>query len=228
MDGGRVFPEGTSASEAERDLKELLEGLTRRLFGADAELRWREDYFPFTLPSWELDVKFNGEWMELLGSGLIHPEIMRQCGLERRVGWAFGMGLERLSMVLYKINDIRAFWSRDDRFARQFRGLPLDAPIVYAEYSKFPKTSRDISFWLNAESGFHQHHFFELVREVCGEWVECVEQVDSFKHPKTGRTSLAFRIDYRSMEKTLDSAEVNAVQENLRQQAVEKLNVTLR
>jgi hypothetical protein len=98
--------------------------------------------------------------MELLGCGLIHPEIMRQCGLEKQVrlfvflvlfgfadllcvqvGWAFGMGLERLSMVLYRINDIRAFWSRDDRFAKQFRGLALEAPIVYSEYSKFPKVS---------------------------------------------------------------------------------------
>lgn len=229
MDGGRIFPVGTSSSEAEKDLKDLLEGLTRHLFGANVELRWREDYFPFTLPSWELDVKFNGEWMELLGSGLIHPEIMRQCGLEKQVGWAFGMGLERLSMVLYRINDIRAFWSRDARFFKQFRGLPLEAPIVYQEYSKFPKTSRDISFWLNAEDGaFHQHQFFELVREICGDWVECVEHVDSFKHPKTGKTSHAFRIDYRSMEKTLDSAEVNAVQEKLRQQTAEKLNVTLR
>jgi phenylalanyl-tRNA synthetase alpha chain len=57
MDGGRVFPVGTNASEAEKDLKGLLEGLSLRLFGAEAELRWREDYFPFTLPSWELDVK---------------------------------------------------------------------------------------------------------------------------------------------------------------------------
>lgn len=266
MDGGRVFGAGTTEAEAERDLKGLLEGLTRHLFGAEAELRWREDYFPFTLPSWELDVKvgdvalslfflllsvflsqFNGEWMELLGSGLIHPEIMRQCGLGQQVGWAFGMGLERLAMVLYRINDIRAFWSRDDRFARQFRGLPLEAPIAYREYSRFPKTSRDVSFWLGADDkSFHDHQFFELVREVgpshrfcflffsltryqvCGEWVECVEKIDSFKHPKTGRVSCAFRIDYRSMEKTLDNAEVNEIQEKLRQQTADKLKVTLR
>lgn len=230
MDGARVFPPGTSADAAERDLKSTLEGLTRALFGPEAETRWREDYFPFTLPSWELDVRFNGEWLELLGSGLIHPRILEECKLGDRVGWAFGIGLERLAMVLYGVPDIRAFWSRDERFARQFAGLPLDARIAYAEFSRFPKTSRDISFWLpeGREADFHENQFFELVREVAGDLVETVARMDVFKHPKSGRTSHAFRIDYRSMERTLDNAEINALQASLRAAAERQLGVTLR
>jgi phenylalanyl-tRNA synthetase alpha chain len=246
MDGGRVFPLGVSAREAEEDLKGTLEGLMQKLFGAATQLRWRDDSFPFTKPSFELDVMFNGEWLEILGCGLIHEQIVHDTpNIRGRNGWAFGIGLERLAMVLYGVKDIRAFWSRDDRFWKQFRGLPLEAPIAFEEFSKFPKTSRDVSFWTNGEA-FHENQFFELVREVCGDLVEAVVRVDTFRHPKyarsvrsfffvyffspprTGRSSHTFRVDYRSMERTLDSAEVNRLQEQLRSQTVSLLNVELR
>ena len=109
VDGVRLFPAGTSPEQAESDLKATLEKMARGLFGGDVETRWREDYFPFTHPSWELDVKFQGEWMEVLGSGLIHPTILKSVNLRDRIGWAFGLGLERLAMVLYKVPDIRTF-----------------------------------------------------------------------------------------------------------------------
>ncbi len=184
IDGGRVFGEGVTAREAEEDLKGTLEGLMRKLFGASTQLRWRDDFFPFTSPSFELDVMFNGEWLEILGCGLIHEDIMQDTpSIRGRQGWAFGIGLERLAMVLYQIKDIRVFWSRDERFWKQFRGRPLEAPIAFEEFSKFPKTSRDVSFWTNSEA-FHENQFFEMVREVCGDLVEAVVRLDTFRHPK--------------------------------------------
>ena len=75
--------EGATKEEAkkiiEADLKEILTGLARYLFG-DVEMRWREDYFPFTEPSFELDIFFNGDWMEVLGCGVIHDEVMANAG----------------------------------------------------------------------------------------------------------------------------------------------------
>ena len=77
------FSIGATKEEAkkviEEDLKEILTGLARHLFG-DVEMRWREDYFPFTEPSFELDIFFNGDWMEVLGCGVIHDEVMANAG----------------------------------------------------------------------------------------------------------------------------------------------------
>jgi len=98
------------------------------------ELRWREDYFPFTEPSFELDVRYDNEWLELLGCGIIHQEVLQAAGRDpaEEIGWAFGLGLERLAMVLYSIPDIRLFWSEDPRFLSQFTGLQR-RPVASAE-----------------------------------------------------------------------------------------------
>jgi len=147
------------------------------LFGEKVELRWRDDYFPFTEPSFELDVKYNKEWLELLGCGIVHQDVLRAGGRDptREVGWAFGLGLERLAMVLYSIPDIRLFWSEDVRFLSQFTGLqrrPVhERRIVFEPYSKYPFCYKDVSFWLpeNKESNgevsgnsFHHNDVYEV------------------------------------------------------------------
>merc|ERR1719337_799620 len=103
------------------DLKKTLEGLCDHLFGP-VEKRWIDEYFPFTEPSFELEIFYNGDWMEVLGCGVIHHDVLRTAGLdpEKVHGWAFGLGLERLAMVLFSIPDIRLFWSQDPRFIEQF------------------------------------------------------------------------------------------------------------
>lgn len=231
VDAARVM-RNTTTKAAELEMKHLLEGFARQLLaGGDAlEMRWRDDYFPFTTPSWELDVNFRGKWLELLGCGLIHPDIMRSIPTlpSDAVGWAFGVGLERLAMVVYGVPDIRLFWSRDQRFLAQFAGRPLDAAISFVPFSKYPLTSRDVSFWLPGDGSFHDNAFFEAVRECAGDLVEGVTLVDSFVHPKTGRASRAFRIDYRSMERSLTNAEVNAIQERVRDVLAKQLQVELR
>lgn len=106
----------------EIDLKQTLENLAKEIFG-DVEMRWNEDYFPFTDPSFELEVYYNDDWLEVLGSGVIHDGVMKNACRDpkKEVGWAFGLGLERWAMTLFNIPDIRLFWSDDPRFITQFK-----------------------------------------------------------------------------------------------------------
>lgn len=93
---------------------ETLEGLAKHVFG-NVETRWIDAYFPFTEPSIELEVKYKGEWMEILGCGVIHEGVMKNAkrDISTEVGWAFGLGLDRWAMQLFDIPDIRLFWSKD-------------------------------------------------------------------------------------------------------------------
>jgi phenylalanyl-tRNA synthetase alpha chain len=89
-----------------------LENLARFVFG-DVEMRWVDAYFPFTEPSLELEIFYNNEWLEVLGSGVIADKVMLNAGkdINVEVGWALGLGLERWAMKLFDIKDIRLFWS---------------------------------------------------------------------------------------------------------------------
>jgi hypothetical protein len=128
----------------ENDLKDILSGLATHLFG-NVPMRWNKDFFPFTEPSYELEVQFNGNWMEVLGCGVIHHQVMKNSNRSQDYGWAFGLGLERLAMILFDIPDIRLFWSEDERFSSQFKNGNL---IKFIPYSKFPLCYKDVSFWL--------------------------------------------------------------------------------
>jgi phenylalanyl-tRNA synthetase alpha chain len=116
------------------DLRGTLELFARELFGADSRIRFRPSFFPFTEPSAEVDVlcfackgagcrlcKGSG-WLEILGSGMVHPQVLRTVGYdpEEVTGWAFGMGVERVAMLRYGIDDIRLFYENDLRFLEQF------------------------------------------------------------------------------------------------------------
>lgn len=208
----------------ENDLKQNLEGMAHELFG-NVEMRWVDEYFPFTNPSFELEISFEGEWMEVLGCGVIRQEIIENSGRKGK-GWAFGLGLERLAMVLFGIPDIRLFWTQDERFHSQFANAK-NKIITFVPYSKYPPCFKDISFWTPSD-GFHPNDVHELVRTVAGDLVEKVELIDSFEHPKTKRLSKCFRISYRSMDRSLTNEEVDALQEQVRSLVVDELNVELR
>ena len=92
--------------------------MIRTLFADEPnlEVRWIDAYFPFTSPSWEVEILYKGEWLEVLGCGVVRHQLMTQAGLDNKIGWAFGLGLERLAMVLFGIPDIRLFWSQDGRY----------------------------------------------------------------------------------------------------------------
>jgi len=208
----------------EYQLKYCLEELVQYLFGEDVETRWVDAYFPFTHPSWEMEVKFNGEWMEMLGCGVLEQGILQQAGVGDRIGWAFGLGLERFAMKLYNIPDIRLFWSEDRRFLSQFE---QDENAIFKPFSKYPPTYKDISFWVNDET-FSSNDLFEIVRSVADNVVEEMNLQDEFKHPKTNRRSLCYRITFRAMDRTLTDTEVNLLEDEIRDKVTTQLNVELR
>lgn len=116
------------------DLKGTLDMFAKRLFGSQTKTKFRPHYFPFTEPSGEVDVscfKCGGEgcrfcggsgWIEILGCGMVHPNVLKECGIDPEVynGFAFGMGLDRITMMKYEIDDIRILFENDVRFIKQF------------------------------------------------------------------------------------------------------------
>ncbi len=104
------------------DLKGVLSAFLRRLFGPERAIRFRPSFFPFTEPSVEVDVAFKGNWMEVLGAGMVHPQVLRNVGWDpsKVQGFAFGLGVDRLAMIRYGISDIRYLFENDLRFLRQF------------------------------------------------------------------------------------------------------------
>ena len=129
---GLLVDEGVSFA----NLKAILHGFMEAYFERDLSMRLRPSYFPFTEPSAEVDItcvecggsgcrlcKHTG-WIEVLGCGMVHPNVLAACGVdsERYTGYAFGMGIDRLAMLRYGVNDLRLFFDNDLRFLRQFRG----------------------------------------------------------------------------------------------------------
>lgn len=124
---GLLIDEGVSFA----DLKGTIEQFLREFFEADLEVRFRPSFFPFTEPSAEVDIRRtvvkNGEekadWLEVLGCGMVHPDVLRMSGIdpEKYQGFAFGMGVERLTMLRYGVGDLRIFFDNDLRFLEQFR-----------------------------------------------------------------------------------------------------------
>jgi phenylalanyl-tRNA synthetase alpha chain len=109
------------------DLKGTLTEFVRAFFERDFEMRFRPSYFPFVEPGAEVDIAWqqpdgSTRWLEVLGCGMVHPNVLRNCGIdpERYTGFAFGMGVERFAMLRYGVNDLRAFFENDVRFLKQF------------------------------------------------------------------------------------------------------------
>ena len=206
MEGVKLF-EGADVREIEFDLRSTIDGILDVLFPS-ASRRWVESTFPFTDPSWEVEVYFNGKWLEVLGCGIIHSGVIANANFGESVsGWAFGLGLERLAMVLFSIPDIRLFWTDDSRFTSQFVSGSLG---TFVPYSSYPSAVRDIAFWLGEDYSYND--FCSIVRERGGDLVEDISLIDSFVHPKTGKASHCYRISYQSMSRTLTGEEINDIQ----------------
>lgn len=219
MEGVCIMEDGQNAEE---ELKKILSGLIESLFPG-CEYRYNSDYFPFTNPSFEVEIFYENSWLEVLGCGIVHETIMKNCGLENKKAYAFGLGLERLCMKLFNINDIRYFWSTDERFINQFTSGDI---VEFIPYSNYPKIERDLSFWTPAD--FHHNNFYEIVRETGKDLIEEVFLVDEFVHPKTGRPSKCYRITYRSNDRTLINEEINEIQDKIKSISIERLNVEIR
>ena len=103
-------------------LKGLLNDFLEDFFGEKVELRFRPSYFPFTEPSAEADIRWKKNWLEVLGCGMVHPNVLEGVGVDTKEysGFAFGLGVERMAMLKYDIPDLRAFFENDLRFLKQF------------------------------------------------------------------------------------------------------------
>ncbi|GJJ72965.1 phenylalanyl-tRNA synthetase alpha chain [Entomortierella parvispora] len=206
-------------------LKYSLNLMIRKLFSheKDLQVRWIDATFPFTSPSWEMEILYQGKWLEVLGCGVSRQDILNNAGKPGKIGWAFGLGLERLALVLFGIPDIRLFWSQDDRFLKQFEPSKIQK---FKSFSKYPPCIKDIAFWTTPN--FHENNFCEIVRDVAGDIAEDVQLIDEFTHPKTKKHSVCYRINYRSMDRNVTNIEINEIQEKLRQEVVDRMKVELR
>uniref|UniRef100_A0A6I8NII4 phenylalanine--tRNA ligase n=1 Tax=Ornithorhynchus anatinus TaxID=9258 RepID=A0A6I8NII4_ORNAN len=166
----------------EFDLKQTLSKLITHLFGDRLEIRWVDCYFPFTHPSFEMEINFQGKWIEVLGCGVMEQQLLNSAGASEKIGWAFGLGLERLAMILYNIPDIRLFWSENEEFLEQFRVPDINENIQFQPLSKYPPLINDISFWLPSGT-FTVNDFYDLVRTIGEEIVEKVDLIDQYEHP---------------------------------------------
>ncbi|PJE69630.1 MAG: hypothetical protein COU98_00850, partial [Candidatus Staskawiczbacteria bacterium CG10_big_fil_rev_8_21_14_0_10_38_10] len=176
----------------QKDLKEVQVELAKGIFGSDIEWRFIPDEFPYTVESLEMNIKFNGEWMEVNGAGLVHPQCLKNFGLDPEIynGWAFGFG-DRLAMIKMGIPDIRVLWSEDPRITGQFE----DINSRYKEVSKYPATSRDISFII--DKNINLNNYYEIVRDFAKNLIEEVKILDSYENEEKfgkDKKSYTFRI----------------------------------
>lgn len=190
-----------------KDLKEILIEIAQSVFGKDIKYRFNQDTFPYTDPSLEMEIDVEGRWVEILGAGVVHKNVLESLGVdsEEYTGWAFGFGLERLAIISMNLPDIRLLWSEDIRIKRQ-----LKLGNKFKEVSKYPPIVRDISFIV--EDNFIPNDYFDLVREIASDLVEEVELLDKYENTKkfgNKKISYAFRITYRSLDKTLISTEAD-------------------
>lgn len=189
------------------------------LFQQELEFKWIPAYFPFTTPSFELEIFYNNKWVEMLGCGVVKREILLKAGLENHIAFACGFGLERLAMIKYEIPDIRLFWSKDTGFTSQFAKRSFSDSFKYKPISIYPQSPKDCSFWIDGPAAVNwcENDFYDLVREIGNEIIEQVYLTDEFVN-KDGRKSNTFRIIYRSPERTLIRKEVVQIHEQIKEE----------
>ena len=211
----------------QKDLEDVQVDSVKAIFGSDTEYRFLIDSFPFTDPSIQLEIKFNEQWMEVTGAGLVHAQCLKNFGLDPEIynGWAFSFGVERLAMIKMGISDIRIFWSDDSRITSQFK----DINSKLEEVSKYPPVKRDISFVI--DKNINLNNYYEIVRDFAENLIEEVKLLDSYEDDaKFGKDkkSYTFRIVYRSPERTLTNEEINVIQEKIREETKQDLCAILR
>jgi phenylalanyl-tRNA synthetase alpha chain len=207
------------------DLKNALSDIVKGVFGPDIKYRFNADTFPYTDPSLEVEVEINGQWIEILGGGMPRKDVLANFGVTGYNGWAFGFGLERLAIIGMELPDIRLLWSNDERVKKQ-----LKLGTKFKEVSKYPAIVRDISFVVE-KAAFAPNDYFDLVRDVVGDLAEEMALIDEFESVKKfgeGKKSYAYRITYRSLDRTLTSTEIDALHKKLEERTKEVFKATVR
>ena len=206
------------------DLKNVLSEIVQGVFGKDTKFRFNVDTFPYTDPSLEVEVEINGKWIEILGGGMPRVTVLKEFGIEGYNGWAFGFGLERLAIISMELPDIRLLWSDDERVKKQ-----LKLGNKFIEVSKYPPIVRDISFIV--KNTFIPNDYFDLVRETGGELIEEVHLLDKYENEaKFGKDNIsyAYRITYRSLDRTLTAEEIDALHKKIEGITKETFGATIR
>lgn len=224
MGGWYLQPDSMGIMPIE-SLKEVLREIVEHVFGKDTEYRFLDDTFPYTDPSLQIEVMINGQWLEIMGGGMPKKSVLKKLGLEGYNGWAFGFGLERLAIIGMELPDIRLLWSEDERVQKQ-----LKLGQKYKEVSKYPAVIRDISFIVDTAS-FSPNDYFDLVRDVIGDMAEEMALIDEYENAEkfgAGKKSYAYRITYRSLDRTLTDTEVNELHKKLEQETMRLYNATIR
>ncbi len=225
IDGVYLHP--TSDMEVPFDeLKNILGKIAKSIFGENIRYRFNEDTFPYTDPSVEMEVEVNGQWLEVLGGGMVRQSVLEKLGVDPKqyTGWAFGFGVERLAIISMELPDIRLLRSDDPRVTRQ-----LVLGNKYREVSKYPPITRDISFVV--PKGFFVNQYYDVIRDIGGDLVEEVQLLDTYEDEKkfgAGKVSYTFRVIYRSNDRTLVSDEVDVLQEKLYKETASQFKAELR
>lgn len=209
-----------------KDLQDIQADAIKAIFG-DIEFRFLVDSFPFTDPSTQAEINWDGNWIEITGAGLVHSNCLRNFGLDPEVynGYAGTFGLDRVAMIKMGIPDIRILWSNDPRITSQFK----DINSKFTEVSKFPATVRDISFIINKD--INLNNYYEIVRDYADNLIEEVKLLDEYENEEKfgkDKKSYTFRIVYRSSERTLTNEEINKIQEEIRKKTEQELSAVLR
>lgn len=226
--------------DAESELKTILSGLVEYLF-PDCKYRFNPDYFPFTDPSYEIEVEYREKWMEILGCGIVQPAILIESGLVGKKAIAVGFGIDRLAMIFADIPDIRYLWSTHERFLSQFADGKLNK---FSPYSELPNQIKDISFFVPKEkldfdennnqiNWLDENNFYELIRNNVGDNMENVKLIDNFCNKKLNKYSRTYRLTYSPNDPDMkDPGEftkyVNNAQDNLRETVQQYLEIELR
>jgi phenylalanyl-tRNA synthetase alpha chain len=223
MGGLYLQPDSMGIMPIEK-LKEVLTEIVQGTFGKDVQYRFLDDTFPYTDPSLQIEVDVHGQWIEIMGGGMPKKSVLKKMGLEGYNGWAFGFGLERLAIISMELPDIRLLWSTDERVVKQ-----LKLGNKFVEVSKYPPIVRDISFIVSKNVALN--NYFDLVRDIAGDLVEEVALVDTYENAEkfgADHVSYAFRITYRSLDRTLTAAEVDTLHKQLEEATVATLEAKVR
>ncbi len=209
------------------ELQDVQADAVKTIFGKDIEFRFLVDTFPFTDPSTQVEIKFEDNWIEISGAGLVHTQCLKNFGIDPEVynGWAGTFGIDRVAMIKMGVPDIRILWSDDPRITSQFK----DINSQYKEVSKYPATSRDISFII--DKNINLNNYYEIVRDFADNLIEEVKLVDSYENEEKfgkDKKSYTFHIVYRSPERTLTNEEINKIQDQIREKTKQDLDAILR
>lgn len=225
IDGWYLAPKNKQII-GKKELDIELRNIAKAVFAPDINIKIFDDTFPYTDPSLQMEVEKNGKWLEVLGSGVVKGSVLEKFGIDSSKwnGWAFGPGIERLAMVSMGLPDMRLFWSEDPRVKNQ-----LVLEHEFKEVSKYPPIIRDISFIV--KNDFVPNDYFDFVRENAPGLVEQVELLDKYENAaKFGeeKLSYAYRITYRSVEKTLTNEEIDQLHKKLETETAKNFAAQIR